>query len=85
MIMIKKEIRRSRLLDLTLALEAILKKEFDKDMYIEYIDRYQGNQVIAVGIVGEDDSMVIDIKYCNTGILVIVNGNDYVLNYAKEE
>ena len=39
MIMVKKEIRKSRLVDLVTALEDILKREFVNDMDIEYIHR----------------------------------------------
>lgn len=84
MIMVKKEIRKSRLVDLVLALEDILKKEFGKDMYIEYIDRYKTDQFLALGIIGEEDSMSIETKYCKTGLVIMVNDNEYFLNYAKE-
>ncbi len=80
----KKEIRKSRLVDLVIALDDILKKEFGKDMYIEYIDRCKTNQFLALGIIGEEDSMSIETKYCKGGLMILVNDNEYFLNYAKE-
>ena len=84
MIMVKKEIRKSRLVDLVTALEDILKKEFGKDMHIEYIDRYKTDQFLVLGIIGEEDSMSIETKYCKAGLMIIVGDNEYFLNYAKE-
>ena len=84
MIMVKKEIRKSRLVDLVTALEDILKKEFGKDMHIEYIDRYKTDQFLVLGIIGEEDSMSIETKYCKAGLVIMVNDNEYFLNYAKE-